>query len=41
VEGSEEGVRKAFSFVKEVHDEPPVKVEGDVKAKPDHLPEGV
>jgi hypothetical protein len=41
VEGSEDQVRKAFSFVKKVHDEPPVMVEGKVKAKPDCLPTGV
>jgi len=41
VEGTEEEVKKAFSFVKKVHDEPPVEVTGKVTAEPHQLPEGL
>ena len=38
VEGTEEQVKNAFSFVRKVHDEPPVQLEGRAEAKPDQLP---
>lgn len=41
VEGSEEQVKKAFSLVMQVHDEPPVEVSGKVTAEPYRLPEGL
>jgi hypothetical protein len=41
VEGTEEQVKRAFSFVMQVHDEPPVDVSGKVEAQPHKLPEGL
>lgn len=38
VEGTEEQVRKAFFVVNQVHDEPPVQLDGRVETKPDQLP---
>jgi hypothetical protein len=41
VEGTEEQVKKAFSFVMQVHGEPPVEVSGKVEAQSHRLPEGL
>ena len=41
VEGTDEQVKKAFSVVMQVHDEPPVDVSGKVEAQPHRLPEGL
>lgn len=41
VEGTEEQVKKAFSLVMQVHDEPRVEVTGRVTAEPYRLPEGL
>ena len=41
VEGTEEQVKDAFSYIKQVHDEPPVEITGRVTSKPDRLPEGL
>ena len=40
VEGTAEQVEKAFALVKQVHGEPPVKLEGKTEALPHKLPEG-
>ncbi len=41
VEGTEEQVREAFAQVRQVVNEPPVKVTGNITAKPDRLPQGL
>ena len=41
VEGTEEQVKDAFSYIKKVHDEPPMEITGKVTAKPPRLPEGL
>jgi hypothetical protein len=41
VEGTQEGVKKAFSWVMEVRNEPPIQVTGKVEAKPHRLPKGL
>ena len=41
VEGTEQEVKRAFTFVKKVHDEPPVAVTGQVAAEGRRLPKGM
>lgn len=41
VEGSEEQVKEALSFVLQVHKEPAVQVAGKVESKPNRLPQGL
>ena len=41
MEGTEEQVKKAFHFVKKVHDEPPVELGGKIETNPHRLPEGL
>jgi hypothetical protein len=41
VEGTEEQVKKAFHFVKQVHDESPVQLGGKIETKAHRLPSGL
>ncbi|PKN30280.1 MAG: hypothetical protein CVU64_04125 [Deltaproteobacteria bacterium HGW-Deltaproteobacteria-21] len=41
IEGTEEQVKSAFSFVLRVHGEPPVQVTGKVESEPNRLPQGL